>query len=276
MSNVLMSTSIFSRVLMLTDGVQVILPDHHQEKDFPVLWLLHGGSGNQNDWIENSKIMLYAQKHQIAVIMPHAGCSRYCNMHWGANYYDYLTDELPKIMKHMFPRLSMRREDNMIAGLSLGGSGAISLGMRNPDKYGAIGVLSASSIIPLEHLRAKSAGGPTPPGGEGRMSVNMINFGVEDTNSLKGNPEHDVLLNAQNIIAKHKPVPKVYHAVGLEDHAYPVGLGLKDFFDGFEGNPFRYEFHTEHGAHDWFFWDKWIEKFIDAAMEDRRESYVIG
>lgn len=275
MSNVLMSASIHSNVLMLTDGVQVILPDDRREGDFPVLWLLHGGNGNQNDWIENTKILLYAEKHQIAVVMPHAGCSRYCNMVWGADYYDYLTDELPKIMKHMFPRLSTKREDNMIAGLSLGGSGAISLGMRNPEKYGAIGVLSASSIIPLEHLRPKSAIGPTPPGGPGAMSVNMVNFGLEDTGDLKGNPEHDVLLNARKIIEDGKPVPKVFHAVGMEDHAYPVGLGLKAFFEEFEGNPFRYEFHTEHGAHNWFFWDKWIDVFIEAALKDRREQHGV-
>lgn len=105
------------------------------------------------------------------------------------------------------------------------------------------------------------------------MSVNMINFGQEDTDSLLGNPEHDVLLNARKIIAEGEPAPKVFHAVGLQDHAYPVGLGLKAFFDGFKGNPFRYEFHTEHGAHNFAFWDKWIEVFIDTAMKDRREQY---
>lgn len=275
MSNVLMNTTIFSDVLKLTDGVQVILPDDRREGDFPVLWLLHGGNGNQNDWIENSKIIRYADTHQIAVIMPHAGCSRYCNMVWGPDYYDYLTVELPRIMKHLYPRISMRREDNMIAGLSLGGSGALSLGMRNPDKYSEIGVLSASSIIPLEHLRKETAGAPQPPGGPGSMSVNMVNFGLEDTGELKGNPEHDVLLNASRIVEQGKPAPKVFHAVGMEDHAYPVGLGLKAFFESFEGNPFRYEFHTEHGKHDFYFWDKWIEKFIEAAMADRREQYGV-
>ena len=64
------------------------------------------------------------------------------------------------------------------------------------------------------------------------------------------------------------------HAVGTEDHAYPVGLGLKEFFEGFEGNPFRYEFHTEHGAHNWEFWDKWIQAFLDAALKDRGEQHV--
>lgn len=273
MANVLMTSSIFSTRLMLSTGVNVILPDVRREGDFPVLWLLHGGSGNQTDWLEYSKIRLYADKHQIAVVMPAAGPSRYCNMYWGADYYDYLVDELPQIIKHLFPRISMRREDQFIAGLSLGGSGALSLGMRSPEKYSVIGILSASSIIPLEHLRAGGTTPPPSPAGDGYKSINMINFGLEDTADLKGNPEHDCLLNAHLIIEQGKPVPKVYHACGTEDHAYPVALGLKAFFDGFEGNPFRYELHTEPGAHNWYFWDKWIEKFLDAAMEERRQQY---
>ncbi len=274
MSNVFMQVNFRSKVLSMADSMNVILPDDRIEGDFPVLWLLHGGGGNEGDWVENTGIRRYADKHNMAVVMPHAGYSRYCNMYWGFDYFDFLTQELPQIITHMFPRVSQKREDNFIAGLSLGGSGAISLGMRRPDLYGAIGVLSASSIIPLEHLRPKSAGGPAAPGGPGRMSVNMVNFGVEDTGDLKGNPEHDVLLNAENIIKERKPVPKVFHAVGMEDHAYPVGLGLKEFFEKFEDNPFRYEFHTEHGTHCWEFWDKWIQAFLDAAMKDRRDMHV--
>ena len=269
MSNVLMHVNLRAESISLWTGINVILPDDRIEGEYPVLWLLHGGGGNENDWVEETGIRRYADKHKMAVVMPHAGHSRYCNMYWGSDYFTYLTEELPKLVKHLFPCVSTKREDNFIAGLSLGGSGAISLGMRRPDLYGAIGVLSASSIIPLEYLRAKSAGGPAAPGGPGHKSVNMVNFGVEDTNDLKGNPEHDVLLNAETIIKEGKPVPKVFHAVGLEDHAYPVGLGLKEFFEKFEGNPFRYEFHTEHGAHTWEFWDKWLPVFMDAAMKER-------
>ena len=273
MPNVFMQVNFRSSILCMATAMDVILPDDRTEGEFPVLWLLHGGGGNENDWMENTSIRRYAQEHGLAVIMPHVGYSRYCDMYWGGDYFRFLTEELPEAAKHLFPRISLKREDNFIAGLSLGGSGAISLGMRRPDRYGAIGVLSASSIIPLEHLRPLSAGGPTPPGGAGKMSVNMLNFGIENTGDLKGNPEHDVLLNAENILKEKKPVPKVFHAVGIEDHAYPVGLGLKAFFEGFEGNPFRYEFHTEHGAHTWDFWDKWIQTFLSAAMKDRREQH---
>lgn len=253
----------------MSDSMNVILPDDRIPGDFPVLWLLHGGGGNENDFLHNSRIRSYADKHHLAVVMPHAGHSRYCNMFWGPDYFDFLTEELPKIVHHLFPRISQDRKDNLISGFSLGGSGAISLGMRRPDLYGTIGVLSASSIIPLEHLRPLSAGGPAAPGGPGKMSVNMVNFGVENTGDLAGNPEHDVLLNAQKILDEGKPVPRVFHAVGTEDHAYPVGLGLKEFFESFPGNPFRYEFHSWIGGHNDIFREKCLELFLDTVMKDR-------
>lgn len=270
MSNVMMEVHFRSQTLVMADSMNVILPDDRTEGDFPVLWLLHGGGGNENDFLHNTRIRRYAEKHGLAVVMPHAGYSRYCNMYWGADYFTFLTEELPVLVHNLFPRISQKREDNLIAGFSLGGSGAISLGMRRPDLYGTIGVLSASSIIPLEHLRPLSAGGPAAPGGEGCMSVNMVNFGVENTGDLEGDPEHDVLLNARNILKEGKPIPRVYHAVGTEDHAYPVGLGLKAFFESFEGNPFHYEFHTAPGGHSDEFRDEWLKNFLDTVMKDRR------
>src|SRR5690606_10792303 len=121
----LMHVNFRSKILWLWTAINMILPDDRQEGEYPVLWLLHGGGGNENDWVEETGIRRYADKHKIAVIMPHAGYSRYCNMYWGAKYFDYLTQELPAIARHIRPRLSQKREDNFIAGLSLGGSGAI-------------------------------------------------------------------------------------------------------------------------------------------------------
>lgn len=257
----------FSNVILMMSTMNVILPQDIEEgEELPVLWLLHGGGGNENDWIKNTAIERYASAKRLAVIMPCAGYSRYCNMKYGGDYYDFLSKELPGICHHFFPALSWKREKNYIAGLSLGGSGALYIGMRNPDKYGVIGVLSASSIIPLEHLRDKAAGGPVPPGG--KKSVNMINFGVEDTGELKGT-EYDTLMFISKNVEEHKPLPKVFHAVGTSDHAYPVGLGLKEFMESFPGNPYRYEFHEEEGAHTWEFWDKWIKRFIEELPQEK-------
>ena len=145
----LMKVHFFSRVIWLMNSMNVIMPQDIKEgEEIPVLWLFHGGGGNENDWVKNTSIERYAAAKRIAVIMPCAGYSRYCNMKYGADYYDFLSQELPKVCHHLFPALSRKREMNYIAGLSLGGSGAIYIGMRNPQQYGIIGVFSARQHYP--------------------------------------------------------------------------------------------------------------------------------
>ena len=185
-----------SRILGMTSSISVEIPESalsSQSEEVPVLWLLHGGCGTESDWFRYTNAERYAMERGLALIMPCVGNSRYCDMVYGGDFYRYITEELPEVCQHFFPILSKKREKNFIAGLSLGGSGAITIGLRNPERFSAIGILSTSCIIPLEYLRPLSAGGPKAPGGEGRPSVNMLNFGVEDTNALAGT-KHDVLL----------------------------------------------------------------------------------
>ena len=112
--NTLLQVNFRSQVLLLQDSMNVILPDDRLDGDFPVLWLLHGGGGNENDWLHNTRIRAYADKHNIAVVMPHAGYSRYCNMYWGADYFTFLTEELPQIVHTFFPRISSHRDSYLI------------------------------------------------------------------------------------------------------------------------------------------------------------------
>lgn len=255
----------FSKTLGIQSKLQIEIPESALEKgrrDIPVIWLLHGGCGIESDWVRYTSAERYAMERGYALIMPCVGISRYCNMFQGGNYYDYIVSELPEVCHRFFPCLSTKREKNYIAGLSLGGSGAISIGLHNPEHFAAIGVLSASSIIPLEYLRPLSAGGPPSPGGPEKPSVNRLNYGVENTEELRGT-QHDVLLQARKLAENRSILPKIFHAVGIEDHAYPVGIGLKDFFMSFPGNPFHYEFHQEHGGHTWYFGDKWIEQYMN-------------
>lgn len=89
---------------------------------YKVLWLLHGTFGDHSDWIRYTGIELYAKERNLMVVMPSALNSNYSN--WentmlGYNMYDFLTEELMPMVHHWFPA-SRRREDNFIAGLSMG------------------------------------------------------------------------------------------------------------------------------------------------------------
>lgn len=103
---------------------------------YQVLWLLHGGAGDDSDFLNFSNIVRYADEHKIAVVMP-AGTSFF------DKDYEYITEELPRTLRVLFP-LSDRREDNFIGGLSHGGDAALRACLEHPDRYAAGLVMSAA------------------------------------------------------------------------------------------------------------------------------------
>ncbi len=250
----------YSPVLHLQTRLVVLMPESVEAQDIPVLYLLHGGGGNSMSWMSHTSIQRYAEEKGIAVVLPAAGPSRWLDMKLGPAYGQYIAEELPQTIKRFFPKTSDKREHTYIGGLSMGGGGALHLAMLYPERYAAVCVLSTSSVIPLEHLRTIK-GYPPPPGGEGAPSLPQIHLGVDDPDELKGT-KYDVLHQSVRNIEEGKPLPRIFHAVGTEDHAFEVGLALRRHFTSLEGNPYRYEFYTEHAAHTWDFWDKYIAKFI--------------
>ena len=95
----LINITTFSETLEQNIDFAVIMPGNKNEK---VLFLLHGFSGNHQDWIRYTSIERYVEKYGITVIMPSVNNSYYANMEYGYNYFDFVTKELPKIYEKMF------------------------------------------------------------------------------------------------------------------------------------------------------------------------------
>lgn len=259
----------FSPVLHSEVKLAVLMPDYIQQPEKPVrvLYLLHGGEGNCMDWVRFTSIERYVTGRNLAVIMPSANISRWNNMAMGENYSDFLVKDLPKRIKKIFPYLSDRPEDTYIAGLSMGGSGALTNAMLYPEKYAACGVLSASSVVPFEHLRSYKMILP-PPGGEGKPELLELQLGVKASEDAAGT-DWDVVYTSTRNVAEGKKLPRIFHACGMQDHAYPAALALEKHFLSFPGNPYRYELYlTQDGRHEWAFWDSWVEKFVQWIEED--------
>jgi len=272
---VLLQMDYYSQVLCRMTELAVILPDRvgvgmdgalPSEGDYPVLWLLHPGAGDAFDFPRFSGIERYAEKYGLAVVMPSAGPSRFNNMigHVG-DYFDFISQELPAAMRGIFPKLSADRRRNFIAGFSMGGGGAITLGIRRPDLYSAIGIISSGSIIPLEDLRTTNGKPPAPRGSEG-PSLSEMHYGMNTSEELIGG-EWDVLAVSKRNIEDGKPCPRIFCAVGLSDHAYVVDKTLRDHFWALPGRPYAFDFFEEEGAHSWDFCDKWLASFVDWLFE---------
>lgn len=240
---------LFSSALGMCVTCDVILPqrrDSAPDRKLPVLWLLHGAYGNHFDWIRRTSIERYAAPYGLAVVMPSAQNSCYTDMAHGGRYYTYISLELPESMSKLF-NFSRRREDNFIAGLSMGGAGSLMIGLSRPEQYAAIGCLSAGA-----YTAPQDSGFPPPRRWE-------LTFGPD---GIQPGSYQDTLGNAIRLAQQGGPCPRVFHACGSEDPRLPAALETRDFFRRIPGNPFDYQFVEAPGGHDWEFWDTHIRDFI--------------
>jgi S-formylglutathione hydrolase FrmB len=121
----------------------------------------------------------------------------------------------------------------------------LKIGLANPEKYAAIGCLSAGMI---------NRGANTPL----RQARMQLLYGDRE---LAGT-EEDPFGNAQRILDEGRPVPRIYHACGDDDFLLASAHETRDFFRSFAGNPFDYTYEQNPGVHSWEFWDEHIQHFL--------------
>ena len=253
--------------------VSVILPDKRpgqEPKDFygsgkkyKVLWLLHGTFGDHTDWLRKSNIELYASERDLAVVMPSGMNSNYVN--WpsfatGYRAWDFLFDELMPLIYGWLP-ISDKREDNFIAGLSMGGNGAMQYAVGHPEKFAGAASLSNA---PSDLRQMKAAGYDGNAEGE---AVKLFNKRVQNAVDNFGGLENYVnsVVNVWDKLPgliKDGNLPKLYFCCGMEDKliwnkyvqfkAYAEKIGLPAAFEEFEGY-----------THEWRFWDLTIQRALD-------------
>lgn len=267
----------FSESLMRTVNFSAIIPidkrsvdgERLRDKNKPLktLYLLHGIYGNESDWIANSRIKRLAQKLNLAVIMPAGENKFYSDQRAHDLFGRYIGEELPEFTRTMF-NLSEDREDTYIAGLSMGGAGAIYAGLRYPETFGFVGAFSSGLVIDNYPPDDNSYRLP-----EQRSYFEDV-FGPE---AAVCGSDRDYRALAKAVQAAGKPMPKIYMSCGTEDGLLKVNREYHSFLQEM-GWPVTYE--EGPGAHDWDFWDLYIEKFLATlpleAPSDGLDSGHIG
>ena len=129
-----MKIEYYSEVLGMEWGVNVLYPDASRvtepnSKDIPVLYLLHGMSGNHNSWLKRTNVERLLRGTNLIVVMPNTNNGWYTDTQYGYNYYTALAEELPKVLKRFFPNMTNERDKTFIAGLSMGGYGSFKLAL---------------------------------------------------------------------------------------------------------------------------------------------------
>ena len=102
---------------------------------YKTLYLLHGAGGDYASWLLKSRVADYAEGNNIAVVMPSGNNKCYVNNRYGKDYFTFLTEELIEKCETWFD-LSPKKEDRFIAGMSMGGYGAVHAALKRPELYG--------------------------------------------------------------------------------------------------------------------------------------------
>lgn len=205
-------------------------------------------TGNRSIWSRNTNIEWYAQQHRLAVVMASVNNSCYVDMAHGEKYLTFMTEELPKIVTSFFP-LSDKKEDTFIAGNSMGGYGALRIGLHCPEKYSYM--ISLSGAIDL-------AGYIEDENSAVRSITNMEDVFGELSKVPKS--ENDNIYMIEKLIKEGVEIPKIYFCCGTEDFLYEQNTGFKAKLDKI-GVPYTYR--EGPGAHDWEYWDREIKEILN-------------
>ncbi|MBQ2866055.1 MAG: esterase family protein [Clostridia bacterium] len=243
----------YSAALGSAEEVNIILPENSKgaqplgapAETCKTLWLLHGLNGDHNSWIRETAIERYLKDggYNIAVVMPNVNRSWYTDTCDNVKYFTYITEELPAILRSYFKCMTDKREDNYIAGLSMGGYGAVKAALTYPERYAAFASLSGSLDITR---RGRSINIP-----EWRR---VFKAGLQSGEELDKTP-HDLFWLAEKNINAGVSLPRYYQWCGVDDELIKVN---RRFHEHLTRLGFDHVCEEGPGDHTWKWWDEHI------------------
>ena len=249
----LIQVNYLSKALFRTVPLNVVLPADKidyatgnyalkEGQKFKTLYLLHGLLGNYTDWVSGTRIQRWAEERNLAVVMPSGDNAFYFKSRTPWNDYEtFIGRELVEVTRKMFP-LSDRREDTYIAGLSMGGYGALRNGIVFSDTFSHVAGLSAAAHL-FENLSEEA------------------NIGLFDNLEAASKTNLNPTVAVEEMLAQGRAIPKFYLSCGLKDNLLQSNLAFREFLKS-KGFDVTWDEDPEAG-HDWDFWDSQIKKVLE-------------
>ncbi len=147
------------------DVMVLLPPDYSEDKTYPVLYLLHGIGGDENEWAHGKpdvvigNLIAAGEAPEMIVVMPNIrarandsanASDMYTPAHFAAfdNFINDLRDDLMPFIAENFP-VAQGRENTAIAGLSMGGRESLYIGLTMPETFGYVGAFCpAPGVLP--------------------------------------------------------------------------------------------------------------------------------
>jgi putative tributyrin esterase len=242
----------FSRSLNRAMPYRVVLPADYATaaNKYPVVYLLHGGGGGFRDWSNYSDIASYAA-HGFILVMPEGESSYYMNAadRLQDRFEDYIVKDLIADVEQKFPALA-GREHRAIIGISMGGFGAIVLGLKHPELFSFAGGLSSALDVPTRPFSLKRIS---------QWRSHRAIFGGWNGDIQRQNDPY-LLLAATD----PNKAPYLFLTCGEQEGLLPANRRFAALLERFH---FQHEFHTGRGGHDWNQWNGRVPLLIQSLSQ---------
>ena len=259
-----------SKLVGKTLPYNVVLPvDYDQpaarDKRYPVLYLLHGLFGHYDNWTTRTKLSDYAAQYSMIIVTPEGNNGWYTDSATVPTdkYETYVIEELIPDVQHRY-RTIEAREGRAIAGLSMGGYGALKFGVKYPQTFVFVasmsGAFGAASWTEGELRGYEAIWRTLPPV-----------FGQADSPIRRANDLYKLYgeLTPERIAA----LPYVYLDCGTEDLTFSTNRG---FVEILLARKIPHEYRQLPGKHEWKYWDTQVQEVLRIAARKLRQPAASG
>lgn len=250
-----------------TLSYNVILPPDYRTSTvsrYPVLYLLHGLGGHYTDWVNRTNLADYAAQYRMIIVMPEGNDSWYVDGAGGVpdKYESYILKELmPDVDKRY--RTIQARYGRAIAGLSMGGYGAVKFGLKYPATFAFAG--SVSGAFGVTRYTEKEIGGAN---WEPFLKI----FGPVGSDTRKANDLFEITkaLTPGRIAS----LPYFYFDCGTEDAAQHFNPN-RELSELFLEKKIPHEYRELPGNHSWGYWDQQVQEVLRIAAGKLRAGKAL-
>ena len=253
-----------SKLIGKTLPYNVLLPVGYDQqaaktKRYPVVYLLHGLTGHYTNWLQYSRLVDYTAAYEFIIVMPEGNNGWYTDSATVPTdkYESYIVQELIPDVEKRFRGVSTR-EGRAIAGLSMGGYGALKFGVKYPQKF--VFVASMSGALDAASWTKAQLGGF-----EFILQTLLPVYGAENSETRAANDVSKLYreLRASQIAA----LPFVYLDCGTED---PLLATNRGFVDILLSRKIPHEYRELPGGHAWPYWDAQVQEVLRVAAKKLR------
>ncbi len=241
-----------SKALNMPVEAEILIPQPGYKslvktEDYKVIVLLHGVRNDRTEWLLKSQIYDMVKELPVIVFMPSGRNSFYVNTQNGYKYPDYISEEISEIIRENF-RASADKKDWLVAGESMGGYGALAVGLTHTDTFGNIASFSGAVDI--------------------KEAVDFL----EDIDPEIILGDEVDLFKVCGTVPEEKR-PRIFMCCGVEDSLFEANERLYTILK----DPYDVTCMWGRGGHDFVYWNERLkDMFKWFCPDDLKNGYFMG